>query len=394
MLLKLLARTLFRGKDRKAAPCAGGRPHHWAKPLGRILGTAVPLVTAGAVSTGGLHISRAFNEPGNILIADQFNNRVIEASPNGNIVWSFGLGPNDFSSNSVIGVNDAQRVGALTLMAGTGTPAGVIPQATNGAVDNRVLLVDPVDRIVWQYGQFGQTGSGPNLLNVPVQTTFLPTYHILITDQGNNRIIEVTLNKDIVWQYPGSDTNPSDQLNSPNSAELLDNGNILIADENNNRAIEVTRDDVISNTFTAGGTVGAVAFASRLPNGHTLLTDAGNARAVEVDAHDKVVWEFFTTNSPHSIPAPLPTRAIRLQDGDTLISDQFNNRVIRVNRARQIVARYGLPLAGGPGPIGSNIGYDLRTTEKGLYAPYDAKIVGDYTGLTPPIDYDGDGDDQ
>ena len=65
----------------------------------------------------------AVNTPGNVLIADQFNNRVIESDPSGNIVWSFGLGPNDFSARSIIGCNDAQRVGGqLTLMAGTGTP--------------------------------------------------------------------------------------------------------------------------------------------------------------------------------------------------------------------------------------------------------------------------------
>ena len=76
---------------------------------------------------------------------------------------------------------------------------------------------------------------------------------------------------------------------------------------------------------------------------------------------------------------------MRLSNGDTLISDQFNNRVIRVNSAGQIVADYGLPLAGG-GAIGNNVGYDLHTTQKGLYAPYDAKVVGDYTGLTPPFE--------
>jgi hypothetical protein len=340
-----------------------------------------------------LHLSRWFNAPGNLLISDQFNNRVIETTPGGAIVWSFGLGPEDFSSNSVVGVNDAERVGTWTLMAGTGTRPGVIPQATNGAVDNRVLLVDAFGRIIWQYGQFGQTGSGPNLLNVPVQATFLPTFHVLITDQGNNRIIEVTLNKDIVWQYPGSNTNASDQLNSPNSAELLANGNILIADENNNRAIEVTREDAIVNTYTAGGTLGAVAFASRLPDGDTLLTDAGNARAVEVNSKDKVVWQFVTTNSPHSIAAPLPTRAIRLRNGETIISDQFNNRVIIVNHEKHIVASYGLPLAGG-GSIGNNVGYNTNTTQKGLYSPYDAKVNGDYTGLTPPIDLLDDGYNQ
>src|ERR1022692_3923795 len=55
-------------------------------------------------------LSRDFNRPGNILIADQFNNRVIEINPAGNILWSFGRGPNDFSPKGIIGVNDAQRV--------------------------------------------------------------------------------------------------------------------------------------------------------------------------------------------------------------------------------------------------------------------------------------------
>jgi hypothetical protein len=356
------------------------------------LGVTGILLSANPVPAEGSGLSRNFNKPGNITIADQFNNRVIEISPAGNIVWSFGLGPNDFSARSIIGVNDAQRVGTLTLMAGTGTPAGVIPQAPGGVPDNRVILVDPFGNIIWQYGQFGQTGSGPDLLNTPVQSTFLPNFDVLITDQANNRIIEVNLRKKIVWQYPGSNTNMADQLSGPNSAELLENGNILIADQGNNRAIEVTRADEIVKTLTAGGTVSIVAFASRLENGHTLLTDSGNSRAVEVDANDTVVWQYVTDTDPLSVPSPLPTRAVRLRGGDTLISDQFNNRVIRVSLAGQIVASYGLPLAGG-GPIGNNVGFDTHTSQKGLYSPYDAKVVGDYTGLTPPFDFDGDADD-
>ena len=361
-----------------------------------VVAAAGLLLTTGPSPGQPVRLSGGFNRAGNLLIADQFNNRVVEVTPAGNIVWSFGLGPNDFSAGSIIGVNDAQRVGPFILMAGTGTPAGVIPQAPDGAADNRVILVDQHGRVLWQYGQFGQTGSGPNLLNTPVQSTWLPNADVLITDQGNNRIIQVNLRKQIVWQYPGPNTKPAAQLNSPNSAELLENGHILIADENNNRAIEVNRGHQIVKTFTAGGTLGAVAFASRLDNGHTLLTDAGNSRAVEVDARDKVVWQYVTDTDPQSVAAPLPTRAVRLRNGDTLISDQFNNRVIRVSRSGQIVASYGLPLAGGPVdpfPFGNNVGYDLLTTQKGLYSPYDAKVVGDYTGLTPPSDHDGDGDD-
>ncbi len=349
-------------------------------------------VSADDHMNGHMKMPSGFNQSGDILIADQFNNRVIELKPNGQIVWQFGLGPNDFSPNSIIGVNDAQRVGAFTLMAGTGTPPGVITNAPDGVVDNRVILVDPFGNIVWQYGQFGQTGDGPDLLSSPVQSTWLPSFHVLITDQGNNRIIEVSLDKQIVWSYPGSNTNDADQLTGPNSAELLENGNILIADQGNNRAIEVTRDDQILRTFTAGGTANIVAFASRLKNGDTLLTDSGNARIVEVDKNDNVVWQYFTDTDTNSVATPLPTRAIRLRNGDTLISDQCNNRVIEVKKSGKIVASYGLPLEGG-GAIGNNIGYDLHITQKGLYSPYDAKVVGDYTGLTPPFDFDGDNDD-
>jgi hypothetical protein len=351
------------------------------------------LLHSGTAYGGSFSLPPGFNTPGDILIADQFNNRVIETDTNGNIVWQFGLGPNDFSPNSILGVNDAQRVGPFTLMAGTGTPAGVIPEATNGVVDNRVILVDPFKRIVWQYGQFGQTGSGKDLLSSPVQCTWLPNTDVLITDQGNNRIIEVTLGKKIAWQFPGPNMKPDAQLSGPNSAELLANGHILISDQGNNRAIEVTRNHQIVQTFTAGGSVSIVAFSSRLPNGDTLLTDSGNARIVEVDSNDVPVWEYFTTNAL-GVGAPLPTRAVRLRNGDTLISDQFDNLVIRIDANKNLVASYGLPLTGGgtlpvpsTSPVGVNKGYSTSSTDGGLYAPYDAKVIGDYTGLTPPFGF-------
>lgn len=334
-----------------------------------------------------------FNTPGNFLIADQFNNRVIEVDPKGNIVWHFGLGPADFSPASIIGTNDAQRVGDLTLMAGTGTPGGQpeAPNCTNpnGCPDNRVLLVDSSGNIVWQYGEFGVAGSGFNQLNVPVQNTWLPNRHVLITDQANERVIEVDVaTKQVVWQYgtTGVSGNGFNQLNNPNSAELLENGHILIGDENNNRAIEVTRDHQIVWQYGSGDPninepVSGVAFASRLENGHTLITDSNHNRAVEIDQDKNVVWQYHTChgagcNLPRGT-GPLPTRAVRLKNGDTLISDQYDHRVIEVNQAKQIVRTFG--------KLGV-LGYDTQSVAHGgLNSPYDAKRIGDYTGLTPPF---------
>ena len=72
-----------------------------------------------------------------------------------------------------------------------------------------------------------------------------------------------------------------------------------------------------------------------------------------------------------SIDQPLPTRAVRLANGHTLISDQFNDQVIEVNHEGQIVFSQGHIQADGAG-------------FNQLNAPYDAKVIGDYTGLTPP----------
>src|SRR5579864_2673396 len=222
---------------------------------------AASLIIAGTLSAKAQESH--FNAAGNTLIADQFNNRVIEVDRHGTVVWQFGLGPADFSPASIVGTNDAQRVGELTLMAGTGTPGGQpeAPDCTNpsGCPDNRVILVDRHGNIVWQYGQFGVTGSGPDQLNVPVQNTWLPNRHVLITDQANERIIEVDVaTKEIVWQYgtTGFSGNGPNQLNNPNCAELLENGHILICDENNNRAIEVMPTPPVSGVAAAGSRMG------------------------------------------------------------------------------------------------------------------------------------------
>ena len=340
------------------------------------------LLVAGSLFIPGLaKAQKTFNHPGNILITDQFNNRVIEIDPAGNIVWQFGLGPGNTTPSSIIGTNDAERVGELTLMSGTGIPAGepasVTTHCKKGCADNRVLLVDRRGNIVWQYGQFGVTGSGPNQLNTPVQNTYLPEPngddHILITDQGNGRIIEVRRSdKAIVWEYDG--------LNNPNSAELLTNGDILISDENNNQALEVTHNtpsSVVHTYTTAGGMAfSGVAFSSRLSNGHTLITDSNNNRIVETDETGADFWHFFTNARPGSNSFPLPTRTVRLAEGDTLISDQFNNQVIRVSPEGSIVASYGTI---------NDLGFSPGTALTKMNGPYSAYVIGDYTGLTPPF---------
>jgi hypothetical protein len=329
---------------------------------------ATATAVAPATATAG---ASNFNRPGNLLITDQFNNRVIEVNPQTkNIVWSFGSGNASLCNpgpGAIIGPNDAERLaGGLTLIAGTGIPAGADPALPAGCADNRVIVVDQSGQILWQYGQAGVNGSGPNELNVPVFAIELPNHDFLIVDQGNNRVIEVNMAKQVVWSY-GPTSGPG-ALNSPNSAELLSNGHILIADENNNRVIEINRAGQIVWQYSKG--INTAAFASRLPNGNTLITDSGNSRILEVTPDKRIVFQYFTDLGPKSNSSPLPSNAVQLRNGNIAIADQFNDRAIIIDGHR-IVFKYGM----------TNVVGDGRNQ---LNAPYTAFVIGDYTGQTPP----------
>jgi hypothetical protein len=319
-----------------------------------------------------------FNKPGNILIADRLNHRVIEVDRDTHeIVWQFGDGNSVAGPKSVVAPSDAERVGEWTLICGASVSTGTDPNAEKGLGDHRVFLVDPSGKIFWQYGQAGVAGSDVNQLDAPVCATYLPYGHILICDQGNHRVIEVSMvTKTIVWQHGRTGTSGTgrNQLCSPSSAQLLDNGNILIADAGNNRVIEVSRRHRTVWRYgdsNSDESLNGPSFACRLEDGNTLITDSGNNRILEIDRRSRTVMEFVTSKQSGSVADPLATRAVRLDNGNTLISDQFNHQVIEIDSASNVVFTEGSMDAAGNG-------------SNQLNCPCDAKAVGDYTGLTPP----------
>jgi len=138
--------------------------------------------------------------------------------------------------------------------------------------------------------------------------------------------------------------------------------------------IEVTRDGKIAWQFPNPldtSLVNGVAFASRLENDNTLITDPNNQWIIEVTRSGSIVFSYATHTRLGSMASPPPTRAVRLRNGHTLISDQFNDQVIEIDRDGEIVFTQG------------KIDTDGKAFNR-LNAPYDAKVVGDYTGLTEP----------
>src|SRR6266849_7575069 len=126
--------------------------------MGLLIAIVVSSCGGSAQTSQSITPEDHFNAPGNILISDQFNNRVVEVAPDGHIVWTFGSGNPKLCNpgpGSIIGLNDAERLsGGLTLLAGTGVPAGSASYP-KGCNDNRGIVVNQQGQIVWQYGQAG-----------------------------------------------------------------------------------------------------------------------------------------------------------------------------------------------------------------------------------------------
>jgi hypothetical protein len=323
---------------------------------------------AFAAPPGDAGAPEASSAQSNILIADQFNNRVIEIDSNGNVVWQFGNGQAVAGPTSVVAPNDAERLrNGQTLISGTGDPTAKGPACaalgTGPCPDNRVLLVNQDGGIAWTYTD----------LNLPACGRVLANGDVLIADQGNNRVIEVPSDAGptagpILTLGPAIDG--AGTLAGPSCAERTTSGTTLIADKGNGRAVELASDGGLVWQFVLPLTNGAppqVAYASRLPNGNTLITDTTDALIVEVAADGGVVWTYRDVDDGGPTG---PTRAVRLANGHTLISDETDSRVFEIDNGNPpaIVASFHR-LAG----IGGT-----------LNGPHDAKRVNDYTGISAP----------
>lgn len=225
---------------------------------------------------------------GNTLIAEGDNQRVVEVSPGGEVVWSFRA----YDLNAPFYPVQVHRLDNGNTL--------IVDWASH-----RVIEISRKKELVWQYGRTGISGSGPGELNYPADAVRLQNGNTLITDTENERVIEVTARKEIVWQFgiTGTAWVGGEYLNNPLSAVRLDNGNTLIVDEENSRILEVDKNKNI--VWQYGGTRGngpgqlnSPHSAVRSGNGNTLIADHDNHRIIEVGPNGKVVWQYGDNYNP------------------------------------------------------------------------------------------------
>ena len=228
--------------------------------------------------------------------------------------------------------------------------------------NNRVIEVNSNGTIVWQ-----KTG-----LNTPVDAERLPNGNTLITELGNNRVIEVDTGGDIVWEYTGG-------LNTPFDAERLANGNTLITDAYNFRVIEVTSNGTIVWEKNSSA---QISDAERLANGNTLIAEWFDNIIIEVDSSGEVVWEF-------TVDVPIDVE--RLANGNTLITQYYYydyNLVLEVDSGGNTIWLYNTSASVYDAERLANGNTLIADLEHNSVIEVDSSgtIVWQKTGLNTPVD--------
>ena len=285
--------------------------------------------------------ARAQAAPGldrNILIADRGNNRIIEVTPDKQIVWEYhfnGLPPGYGADDAFFSPDNSQVIANLEFA-------------------NIVVIIDYATRkIVWQYGTT-IPGGGLNQVYRPDDSYLLPDGNVTIADIGNCRVIVVSPARKIVRQYGRTDQCLADPgyYDEPDGATPLPNGNILISAIVSRRISEVTPDGRIVYSFVGPALYpsdanptwrGTIIVADYLPNG--VIYELGRT--------GQVLWQygpFSPLNSQHR-DLDRPSLAVMLPNGNVIASDDYHHRIVVIDKqSQEIVWQYGHTGIFGDGP--------------------------------------------
>ncbi len=268
----------------------------------------------------------------NVLIADRGNNRLIEVTPEKNIVWEYKF--------------DLPK-------AGLGADDAFFADEGKTIIVNLELyhVIQQIDyktkEIVWTYGKPGIPGSDPGYLNRPDDAYKLANGNVMTADIKNCRIIEISLDKRIVRQYgvTGVCKNQIGYLNKPNGDTPLPNGHVYISNIRGNNIIEL--DEKWHQIMSLKVPLKYPSDPQPTKKGNILIADYNDpGKIIEISKKGKVVWEYFYKDGDQKLNSP--SLAVELPNGNILTNDDLNHRVVVINKnTKQIVWQYGV--TGKPG---------------------------------------------
>ncbi len=283
--------------------------------------------------------------PGNILVADRNNDRVISISPQGRVVWTVRLtGPSDaFLSPTARSITVTQ-------------PGAFV-----------VLQLAVADRTAfYRYGHSGHPGSADDRLHDPQTAQEQSDGKLVIADKSNCRILFISppsVHPSATLGTPGSCVHdPPKSLAYPDAVFPATGGGIVVTE------LDPAWVDVLSSTDTLVKALrvpglSAPDDANEYAPGKLIATSHSHPGAVEeFSTAGKEIWSYSATTGSGELNRP--SLAEVLPDGDVLVCDSGNDRIVVIDpQTNTIIWQYGHT-----GRPGSKPGY-LHTPDSAVLVP-------------------------
>ncbi len=290
--------------------------------------------------------------PGGVLIADRDNNRLLEVSPTGQMLWRFPESGELAPGQSFELPDDAFF-----------SPDGsqVVVTQEDDFVISVVDVTQP--RIAFRYGHPGVPGSEPGYLHNPDDAMLTPGGAILAADIKNCRLIVIRPPAHRVAHQLGETGNCTHELGvsygSPNGAFPMTGGDTVVT-EINGDWIDVLGHEGRPVTDTHPPGFSYPSDTNEVRPGVFLSVDYTNPGAIETfTTTGELLWRYQPTGAD---ALDQPSLALPLPNGDVLANDDKNDRVIVIDpHTNRIVWQYGHTHQPGsqPGYLANPDGVDL-----------------------------------
>jgi len=290
--------------------------------------------------------------PGPVLIADRNNNRLVEVSPDGRVLWRFPA-PGELAAGQTF----------------------LLPDDAFFSPDGRQVIVTQEDdfvisvidlaqqRIVYRYGHPGVPGSEPGYVHNPDDALLMPSGEILSADIKNCRLLVIRPPAHEPLRQLGATGDCEHQLGlsygSPNGAFPMANGDTAVTEINGDWLDVLSPDGrAILDTHPPGFSYPSD--TNEVRPGLFISVDYTRPGAIETfTSSGELRWRYAPTGAAALAE---PSLALPLPNGDILANDDKNDRVIVLDpRANRIVWQYGhtgLP-GSAPGFLSNPDGVDL-----------------------------------
>jgi len=292
--------------------------------------------------------------PGDILIADNWNNRLLIVDPHGRIRWRFPRRGDLAPGQGFLLPDDAFF-----------SPDGrdIIATEEEGSV---ISIIDIArHKIVYRYGTPGVPGSGNNHVANPDDAMMMPGGMLLTSDIENCRLLLLAPPAHrphrVIGRTGVCAHDPPHLFTSPNGAFPATNGRYLVTEINGDWVSEIgLHGRRLWSTHPPG--VSYPSDTNEVYPGRFLTADYSSpGQVVEFNARGHLLWRFRGLNHP-SLALPLP-------NGDILVNDDFADRVIVIDPiTHRIVWQYGHTGRAGtaPGYLNDPDGVDLTPPDSML----------------------------